>query len=233
MVRKIACWCVALAVGWAAVAPARAMNGLNTAAAIGDAAAIRDIKGMLDEGRDVNEKDPSVDGATALIIASFTGHLNVVQLLLDEGAEVDAKGNDGRAALFAAFQNGHLEVVQALLAKGADIDAQMNNGATALIVASQNGHLEVVQALLAKGADVNVKMSDGRTALILASYAGHLKVVQALLTKGADVNAKANNGWTALDAARSVRHDEHLETYWCKQAPNKCVTPSFASVWRD
>ena len=120
---------------------ARAMNGLNTAAAIGDAAAIRDIKGMLDEGRDVNEKRiPASMARLRLIIASFSLTIETRRSLpLLEGADVNAKGNDGRAALFAASQNGHLEVVQALLAKGADIDAKMNNGADRADFASQNG----------------------------------------------------------------------------------------------
>jgi ankyrin repeat protein len=158
---------------------------------------------------------------TALILASENGHREVVQALLDKGADVNAKMNDGGPALMKASENGHREVVQTLLDNGAEVNAKMNDGGTALMKASENGHREVVQALLDKGADVNAKTRRGVTALMLASWEGHrvmnhawytrtsmkggnrwCDVVQVLLAKGADVCAKAYDhkgyGVTAL-----------------------------------
>jgi ankyrin repeat protein len=76
--------------------------------------------------------------------ASATGHLDVVQALLDKGADVNAKGNLGTTALMGASLTGRLDVMQALLDKGADVNARTNNGMTALTVARN----AAVQALL-------------------------------------------------------------------------------------
>ena len=53
------------------------------------------------------------------MMASQNGHLDVVRVLLDKGAEVNAKRIDGTTALMVASQNGHREVVRELLEKGA------------------------------------------------------------------------------------------------------------------
>ena len=83
-------------------------------------------------------------GETALIAASQEGHIDVVQALLDKGADVNVKANNGTTALIAAAQEGHIEVVRALLDKGADVYAKNNGGVPALIIAALMGHKEVV-----------------------------------------------------------------------------------------
>jgi ankyrin repeat protein len=163
-------------------------------------------------------KPPVAGPAEDLISAAERGDAAVVQALLAEGTDVNAKTNDGRTALIVASYNGHLELVQALLAKGAEVNAKENDGATALIRASQQGHLEVVQALLAKGAEVNAKAYDGGTALIQASQQGYREVAQALLAKGAEVNAKANDGRTALIQASQQGHREVVQALLAKGA---------------
>ena len=118
---------------------------------------------------------------TALIMASQEGHTEIVAMLLEKGANVNAKTKDGRRALFLASANGHAEIVAMLLAAGADVNAKDNDGWTALIVASWYGHTETVAILLQNGADVNAKRNyDGFTALILASKKGHTDIVKLL-----------------------------------------------------
>ena len=60
------------------------------------------------------------NGATAVLGASQNGHLEIVRLLLESGADKDLTKNDGATALTIASQNGHLEVVRLLLESGAD-----------------------------------------------------------------------------------------------------------------
>jgi len=89
-----------------------------------------------------------VDDDCAVRWASENGHLEVVQFLISNGADIHAC-ND--YAIRWASINGHLEVVQFLISKGADIHADND---FAVRHASKNGHLEVVQFLISKGADI-------------------------------------------------------------------------------
>ncbi len=168
------------------------------------------VEHYIPNGADVNTKNKD-SGGTALIAASAQGHRDVVNLLLDKGADVNARDKNGVTALIPTSENGHKEVVLLLLAKGADVNAKTNKGSTALFLASQNGYKEVVKTLLAKGADVNAKTNNGATALMVASGLGHKEIVQALLDMGADVNAKTNKESTALMFASQKGHKEICE----------------------
>ena len=176
---------------------------------------------LLRRGANVNAKDKN--GWTALIHASFKGHLEVARILLNhEGVDVNIKSQRGWTALIWASSQGHVEVVRALLNhNGDDVNATDNKGVTALILASEYGHPEVVRALLKHdGLDVNIQDNFGRTALMLASSQmevipdvdwmecfrmqaqGRLQVVRALLNHdGVDVNINNNFGYTALALA--------------------------------
>lgn len=144
----------------------------------------------------------------SLFWASWNGHVEIVTMLLDNGADVNAKNNDGNTALMLASKKGQTEIVSMLLAAGADVNAKVIYGNTALIVASGNGHKEIVAILLEKGADVNIKSDFGGTALMLASLRGHTEIVAKLLEKGADVNAENNYGQTALSLASLNGHTD-------------------------
>ncbi|HJD58190.1 MAG TPA: ankyrin repeat domain-containing protein, partial [Rickettsia endosymbiont of Ceroptres masudai] len=76
------------------------------------------------------------------------GSVEVVQLLLEKGANIDTANNNGDTALLAAAQNRSVEVVQLLLEKGANIDTANNNGDTTLLVAARNGHDEIVRKII-------------------------------------------------------------------------------------
>ena len=117
---------------------------------------------------------------TALRIASKEGHVELVEMLLNNGANVNAKNSYGVTALHIASREGHTDIVAMLLEKGADVNAKSDGGYTALISASESGHTETVAMLLEKGADVNAKTNWGDTALIQASYYGHTEIVKLL-----------------------------------------------------
>ena len=147
----------------------------------------------------------------ALQAASTKGHLRAVQLLLEEGATMQAQCGIFNSALGATSYWGHVQVVQMLLASGAEVNDQNGGGITALQAASFRGHDQVVRILLDEGADVNAGSKAGRTPLQEASLNGVDQVVKMLLDRGADINARNNNNDTALSQASKMGHHQVVE----------------------
>lgn len=152
---------------------------------------ISSVKSLLNQGISPDARDKN--GTPALVWASYKGHTDMVELLLEFGVQVNARSGDGGAtALFAASDAGHSDIVKVLLDSGAEPDAKTrDDGRTSLWQASQNGHPAVVRLLLNVGADAKVKTTDkNQTALFMASEQGHNDIVKLLLDNGAGVNEK-------------------------------------------
>ncbi|TFA97726.1 Ankyrin repeat domain-containing protein 17 [Trichoderma ghanense] len=155
------------------------------------------------------------NGRTALQAASERGHLNIVKLLLQLGAEVNAPPSPsaGRTALQAASGGGFGAIVQLLLQHGAHVNAPAARykGFTALQGACLQGSPEVVDLLLGAGADVQASGGgyDGdATALHAAAERGHVMIVKKLVEVGADVNASSNRrGQTPIQGAMAGGHE--------------------------
>ncbi|RYP80768.1 hypothetical protein DL770_006088 [Monosporascus sp. CRB-9-2] len=96
-------------------------------------------------------------GQTPLSWAAEKGHKEIVQLLLDSGAEADAKDDNGRTSLSRTAEKGDKEIMQLLLDSGAEADAKDNDSWTPLFRAAERGHKEIVQLLLNSGAEANAK----------------------------------------------------------------------------
>ena len=105
---------------------------------------------------------------TALMVASGFAESEIVDLLLSEGAHVDAKDIQGRTALmYAAGHNQertkNTDVVERLILEGANIETQDEGGRTSLMYAVRRCNLYEAELLLGKGADPLLTDSDGRT----------------------------------------------------------------------
>ncbi|CAH0002529.1 unnamed protein product [Clonostachys byssicola] len=124
-----------------------------------------------------------------LYYASLVGLSWLVEGLLEDGADINAKGNHG-TALHVAVYRGHDEIVHLLLQAGADADAPYNDGDTPLHVAARRGAGKLVQLLLEHTTNVNVTNGSG-TPLRVAARRGNGDIVRCLLEHGADVNAAA------------------------------------------
>ncbi|KAF3808773.1 hypothetical protein GCG54_00010964 [Colletotrichum gloeosporioides] len=189
---------------------------------IGDA----EIRGALDSCA----TDGDVDLASALLEtghavriassnlqeASLRGDIEVVQLWLSVGANVNEDFNCGHTALRKASESGHINVVELLLSAGANVNVQPADEIawTALQAASEGGHIDVVERLLSAGANVNAAPFhvDGWNALQAASKGGYIDVVERLLSAGANVNADPSElGYTALQAASEGGHIDVVE----------------------
>ncbi|KAJ7250216.1 hypothetical protein C8J57DRAFT_1667758 [Mycena rebaudengoi] len=143
----------------------------------------------------------------SLIGVAQSGNLGMVQLLITQGANVNAQGGIYGNPLLTASFHGHEAVVQLLLDRGADVNAVGGEYGTALQAASRNGHEAVVQLLRNQGANVNVQGGQFGTALQAASLKGHEMVVQLLLDRGADVNVQGGIYGTPLQAASILQHE--------------------------
>ena len=140
---------------------------------------IENIRILLDAGANPNILD--IYGSTALMIASLRGHIEIVRLLLERGAQTDWKdNNDGYTALMIASIYSNTEMVRLLLKHGTEVNLQSHYGNTALILASRGGDMNIVRLLLKHGANPNIQNNLGETALTLASDEGHTDVVELI-----------------------------------------------------
>ena len=128
---------------------------------------------------------------TLLLRAARAGHSDVAAVLIEKGANIEAKDDTfGETALMTAAHEGNADTVRLLLDKGANTEAKDNHGTTALGWAAGDGNAEVVKLLLGKGANIGAKDEYGNTALGRAASSDQVDVVKLLLDNGANTEAK-------------------------------------------
>jgi ankyrin repeat protein len=165
---------------------------------------------LIDEEK-LNINLPDERGNCHLHIAAFKGHDECVQILLANGAGVNARDGFGNVPLHFAAKYKHIKTLEVLSEmQGVDFDAINQKGGTALKIAAFEGHDEVVRVLLEKGAKVDI-ITQGETlykyqALHLAAKSGHVAIVQVLIDAKADVNARDEFGNTPIIIAAAHNH---------------------------
>lgn len=143
----------------------------------------------------------------AIIIAAGRGHVQILQLLISAGVDVDTAAGNGTTALMSAIENGHFEVVKILVESGVEVNAQMRDGTSPLMLAAIRKSREMTRLLLDSGALANLSTVKGETALTCAlgywvprttSPEEAHGCLRMLLEAGAGVDASTEDGGTPL-----------------------------------
>lgn len=154
--------------------------------------------------------------STTGLASSCHGDLEVVQMLLENGA-CDTTRNLGEwTVLHWAASNGHEAVVRLLLEKGADIEAVNEIGMTALHCAAFNGHERVVRLLLGEGADMNAVTCNQISSVELATIGGHEALTRLLLGLGANVIGNTMIDWKVIHTAAEIGYTKAITLIFCK-----------------
>jgi len=147
----------------------------------------------------VNEKR---GGEMPLCVAASRGRVEIVELLISNGADVTAKINAGATALHWTKKK---EIAELLLSKGSDVNAKTDTGITPLHIAAGGTNEELVKFLIAHGADVNARDINGKTPLHRVTISWSKEVAEILVAHGADIYAKDKQGRTFVSMAKGSR----------------------------
>lgn len=147
------------------------------------------------------------NGKTALMIAAKAGNRDLVEQLLEKGADANAENiNGGTAVMFAAI-SGSSAIIREILEHGADINARGSNGWSALMVSAAKGHESATQTILGAGADINTTDIYLWTPLMRAAHENQISVIKILLEHELiDIHRQDDNGATALHHAAAGGH---------------------------
>ena len=194
---------------------------------IHDAAAKGDLAGVqaeLDKGVDVNTKCGDA-GVPPLLLTALNGHMEVAELLIANGANLEGTDKFGNTPLHYAAHHGSREIVILLITNSADVNAKDKCGESPLNMAANKetadllrkhggkygtfigavagGDIDAVKMFLDAGTDVNEKVQHGWTPLHETAVFGHAEVAELLIANGADVNA-----WDGYETPLDVSDDE-------------------------
>lgn len=155
--------------------------------------------GMLLSLAVVMMQKPALGASSAsLHTAATQGDTTVIQQLLVNGADIEARDVQGRTALLRATRANQVGAATLLIEAGADVNAKDNIADSPYLYAGAQGFNDILLLTLAHGADLQSTNRYGGTALIPAAEKGHPETVKILLDAGVAVDHINRLGWTAL-----------------------------------
>uniref|UniRef100_A0A3Q3KZL7 Tetratricopeptide repeat, ankyrin repeat and coiled-coil containing 2b n=1 Tax=Mastacembelus armatus TaxID=205130 RepID=A0A3Q3KZL7_9TELE len=162
-------------------------------------------------GANVNYRTEVLNNAPILCVHSHLGYMDMVALLLEFGASVDAPSESGLTPLGYAAAGGHMAIVTALCRRRAKVDHLDKNGQCALVHAALRGHMEVVKFLIQCDWGMGTQQQSPQTQQQAAFTKSHA-VQQALI-------AAASMGYTEKDEEEVERAQiNNFDTLWGETA---------------
>ena len=173
------------------------------------------INYLLENNADVNLAS-ELTGFTPLMAS--LNNIAIAELLIEKGADIEAKDDDGINALVYASTYNNEEMVKFLLEKGADANTvceieneHIDISPTPLMNAAYRGNTNIINMLLENGADINYTTDYGMTALMMAASFNQFEAAKVLLENNADTSITDEDGYTALDLAKSEDYKDIVE----------------------
>jgi ankyrin repeat protein len=159
------------------------------------------VEALLRHGADATYVHP-LDGRGALHEACMRGYANLVQPLVDNGADPGARDRFGQTPLDIALAYKNANVVATLLHLGQKLKESQKVAEETMESATLRGQTEIARILLENGLEVNRRGVGGSSYLNDAALKGQKKMVELLLEHGASITARNQAGGTPLhDAA--------------------------------
>ena len=166
------------------------------------------VRMLLRAGANVNIRAKGC-GSTPAHEAARDQNRDVLRILIEAGADTEARDSYSMTPLHYAAWHGENSTVQLLIKAGANINVQDNPfHRSPMSGAAHNGHTDIVRILLEAGAEIEPIDAKGETALIYAAKSDYLDIVKLLLDKGADTEHKTRKGRTILMYAAEHGKDE-------------------------
>jgi ankyrin repeat protein len=185
------------------VADAHIQKLLNLASSSGS---VETVRLFIELGANVNEP-MGLECKTALHIASFKGHTDIVQLLVKHAADVSSRDWSHWTPLHLASVMGNVGSIELLLQLGADFNARAKDNSTPLHRAAYSGCPRAVELLLQRGAEVNAcdgaHMTPLHKSLLNELDQPDVDVVRLLLENGANADVEDDEGRTPFQIASS------------------------------
>ena len=122
------------------------------------------VEACLQGSSEANKTD---DLTAAFLTAAMINDLPALDIMLDQGVDIDFQDQTGSTALMEATFGGHIDAVRLLIDRGADVNLTNCDGWTPLMEACSKGYAEIARILISSGANVKSEDKSGWTALKL------------------------------------------------------------------
>ncbi|KAK0105720.1 hypothetical protein ONS95_004242 [Cadophora gregata] len=171
---------------------------------------------LLDRTKNPNSR--CKDGFSTLHSAAYASFTEIVEILIQCGADCNHKNGFGMTSLLSAsvkdsqkLPDAQKSTVELLLRRGAFNNATDIHGSTPLHFAASFGNQIIAEILLKNGANIDAIDDQGGTPLHEAAYRGHSEIVKLLIEHGADIHLRDETGLTALHLSAQEGHCGILE----------------------